>query len=66
MLPTLDSGGFTESLEDGTLKLREDGVYSLTHLVMRLGKFKEYQITTILIIVEVIVCASSFVLVQYV
>lgn len=52
--------------EDGTLKLREDGVYSLTHLVMRLGKFKEYQITTILITVEVIVCASSFVLVQYV
>ena len=52
--------------EDGTLKLRGDGVYSLTHLVMRLGQFKEYQITTILITVEVIVCASSFVLVQYV
>jgi len=34
--------------------------------VMRFGQFKEYQITTILITVEVIVCASSFVLVQYV
>jgi UDP-N-acetylglucosamine--dolichyl-phosphate N-acetylglucosaminephosphotransferase len=52
--------------KDGTLKPREDGIYSLTHLVMRFGRFKEYQITTILIAVEIVVCASSFVLVQHV
>lgn len=50
-------------------KLEKDGklkapygkkVYSLTHLIMCLGKFSEKEITYILILMEVVVCAFLF------
>jgi UDP-N-acetylglucosamine--dolichyl-phosphate N-acetylglucosaminephosphotransferase len=49
--------------EDGSVKPRNPSINSLTHLVMRLGIFKEYQISIILVILEVIVCMTSFLLV---
>jgi len=52
--------------EDGTLEPRKKGVYSLTHVVMRAGRFKEYQVSAILILVETLVCGISYVLVQYI
>jgi len=48
--------------EDGTVKPRGGGVRSLTHLVMRLGRFREWQVSLILIAVEAVVCASALIL----
>lgn len=46
---------------DGTLKSRYEKIYSLTHLVMRLGKFREWQVSLILILFELaVVCVSFF------
>jgi UDP-N-acetylglucosamine--dolichyl-phosphate N-acetylglucosaminephosphotransferase len=47
---------------DGTLKPLKKGIHSLTHAVMITGDFKEYQVSIILIVVEAVVCAVSFVL----
>lgn len=52
--------------EDGTLEPSKKGIYSLTHVVMRAGRFKEYQVSAILILVEILVCGVSYVLVQYI
>jgi UDP-N-acetylglucosamine--dolichyl-phosphate N-acetylglucosaminephosphotransferase len=52
--------------DDGSVKPPEGGINSLTHMVMRLGRFKEHQVTAILIAVEVLVCVISFVLVRFV
>jgi hypothetical protein len=49
--------------EDGSVKPRNPRINSLTHLVMRLGNLKEYQISIILVLLEVIVCMISFLLV---
>ena len=49
--------------EDGSVKPRNPSINSLTHLVMRLGIFKEYQISIILVLLEVIVCVTSFLVV---
>jgi len=46
--------------EDGTLKPRDEGIGSLTHLAMRLGRFTEPQISAMLIGVEIAVCAFTF------
>ena len=46
---------------DGTLKPKNNKLRSLTHLIMRLGSFKEWQVSTILIILEIIICLTSFV-----
>lgn len=51
--------------EDGTLKPAQEGIYSLTHIVMRLGSFKEWQVSLILILSEAITCIISFILVFY-
>ena len=48
--------------KDGTLKPKTKKLRSLTHLVMSLGNFKEWQVSAILIILEIIVCAASFVI----
>ncbi|MCX6642330.1 MAG: hypothetical protein NTV15_02950, partial [Candidatus Bathyarchaeota archaeon] len=47
---------------NGTVKPKEK-IQSLTHLVMSLGDFKEWQVSTILISLEVVVCTISFLLV---
>jgi len=52
--------------DDGSVKPPDGGTNSLTHIVMRLGHFKEHQVTAILIAVEVLVCIISFVLVRFV
>lgn len=41
--------------ENGIVKPRTDKIYSLTHIVMRMGDFTEYEVTIILIALEVIV-----------
>jgi UDP-N-acetylglucosamine--dolichyl-phosphate N-acetylglucosaminephosphotransferase len=52
-------------LEDGTLKPAQEGVYSLTHIVMRLGGLREWQVSLILIIIEAITCITSYLLISY-
>lgn len=48
--------------EDGTLKAPYDKIYSITHFVMKLGKFKEWQISTIVIFLIAIWCSLIFVI----
>jgi len=43
--------------KDGTLRAPSKKNYSLTHVVMHLGKFKESQIVSILILAEAVLCA---------
>jgi UDP-N-acetylglucosamine--dolichyl-phosphate N-acetylglucosaminephosphotransferase len=45
---------------DGTVKPRESNIRSLTHFVMRVGSFKEWQVSLILIIVEAAFCLVAF------
>jgi UDP-N-acetylglucosamine--dolichyl-phosphate N-acetylglucosaminephosphotransferase len=52
--------------EDCTVKPLKPQIRGLTHLVMRLGNFKEHQVSTILIIFELMVCIFAFLLVGYV
>jgi UDP-N-acetylglucosamine--dolichyl-phosphate N-acetylglucosaminephosphotransferase len=52
--------------DDGTVKPRRKGIHSLTHLAMSLGRFREHQVSMILIAAEVAVCVSSFFLARYV
>jgi UDP-N-acetylglucosamine--dolichyl-phosphate N-acetylglucosaminephosphotransferase len=46
--------------EDGTLKAPYKQVYSLTHLVMKLGKFNEKQIVSIILTMQLIVSLVAF------
>jgi UDP-N-acetylglucosamine--dolichyl-phosphate N-acetylglucosaminephosphotransferase len=46
--------------KDGTLKAPYNKTYSLTHVIMKVGKFKEYQVTAILIGLEVLVVIAAF------
>jgi len=55
---------FGKLRSDGTLACRYDECYSLTHVVMKLGKFKENEIVEILIIFEIIICVLAFLLVK--
>ena len=52
--------------EDGVVKPRENRIRGLTHLVMSLGDFNESQVTLILIGFELIVCALSFLVINYI
>jgi len=52
--------------ENGTVKPQTNFINSLTHLAMSLGNFKEYQVSSMLITVEVFVCAVSFLFVSYI
>ncbi len=45
--------------KDGTLRSQYKKIYSLTHLVMR-GRFREREITAILIGVEIAICVLAF------
>jgi UDP-N-acetylglucosamine--dolichyl-phosphate N-acetylglucosaminephosphotransferase len=51
---------------DGTLKPREPKVRSLTHLVMRIGSFREWQVSLILIIVEAASCLVAFLITPFI
>jgi UDP-N-acetylglucosamine--dolichyl-phosphate N-acetylglucosaminephosphotransferase len=50
--------------EDGTVKPKDAKIRSLTHLVMSLAGFREWQVVQMLILLEAAVCAASFLLVQ--
>jgi UDP-N-acetylglucosamine--dolichyl-phosphate N-acetylglucosaminephosphotransferase len=65
-LTKFDAENFGVLQEDGTLKPRDKEIRSLTHLVMSMGRFKEYQVSTILIVVEIVVCVVSWMLVPYI
>lgn len=47
--------------KDGTLSMPYKKSYSLTHLVMKVGRYKEWQISSILIMSEVIICFVAFI-----
>jgi len=49
--------------EDGTVKPLYNQIYSMTHLIMKLERFKEYEVSLILIALEMIICLVSYVLV---
>ncbi len=51
---------FGEIQKDGALKCKTDKNYSLLHVVMHAGRFKEWQVVSILISFEVLVCVSVF------
>ncbi|RLI08778.1 hypothetical protein DRO42_05685 [Candidatus Bathyarchaeota archaeon] len=46
--------------EDGAVKPLEEGVYSLTHLVMKMGRLREWQVSLILIALEAAICTAAF------
>ncbi len=46
--------------EDGSVKPRGGKTRSLTHLVMKLGRLKEWQVSSTLIIMEAIICVIAF------
>jgi UDP-N-acetylglucosamine--dolichyl-phosphate N-acetylglucosaminephosphotransferase len=52
--------------EDGTVKPRESKIQSLTHLIMRSGRFTEKQVTAILIVFEVAICIFAFSIVHFI
>jgi UDP-N-acetylglucosamine--dolichyl-phosphate N-acetylglucosaminephosphotransferase len=52
--------------EDGVIKPRDGRVKSLTHLVMNLGSFTEWQVSLILVVFEAIICILAFLLIPYV
>ena len=51
---------------DGTLKPRDRHVRGLTHAVMSLGSFREWQVSLILIGLEAAVCAAAFLVIRFV
>ena len=48
--------------KDGTIKPQYKGTYSLTHIAMKLGNFKEYQISIILILAQVVFAIIPFII----
>jgi len=51
---------FGELQEDGTLKAPKGKSYSLTHVVMKLGRFKEWQVTYIILGIELFFIVVAF------
>ena len=47
---------------DGTVKPKYNKIYSLTHIIMRMGDFKESQVTLILILVQALFTALPFII----
>ncbi len=45
--------------KDGSLKPPYKKIYSLTHLVMKIRRFKEWQISLILILLEAVICGAA-------
>ena len=52
--------------EDGSVKPRNNKIRSLTHLVMKLGDFKEWQVSLIMILFEVFISVISFAALLYI
>ena len=52
--------------KDGTVKPREAKIRSLTHLVMRSGRFTEKHVTSILITLEFVVCVFAFAVIRFI
>lgn len=48
--------------KDGTLKAPTEKTQSITHIVMKLGRFKEWQVTSVIILAFVAWCGLMFVL----
>ncbi len=46
---------------DGTLRAPYEKIYSLTHVVMKIRPMKEWKITSIIIIFEVLICIFAFI-----
>ena len=51
---------------DGTLQPRSSKIRGLTHIVMRLGRRKEWEVSMILILFEAAICIVAFLLMPYV
>jgi UDP-N-acetylglucosamine--dolichyl-phosphate N-acetylglucosaminephosphotransferase len=51
---------------DGTVKPREQKIRSLTHIVMKSGRFTERQVTTIFILFEVVVCVTAVAVIRFI
>ncbi|MBN1682181.1 hypothetical protein JW865_01345 [Candidatus Bathyarchaeota archaeon] len=51
---------------NGTLRPKETKIRSLTHIIMSLGAFKEWQVTIILIFIEIFICIISFLLIRFI
>src|SRR3989338_3339914 len=47
---------------DGTIKSKYAGIYSLTHIIMKMGNFKEEQVTLILMLTQACFAALPFVI----
>ena len=47
---------------DGTVKPRSEKIRGLTHLAMRMGDYKEWQVTLILVGLEAAACIAAFIL----
>ena len=48
--------------KDGSVKPLGEGIYSLTHLLMKLGRFREWHVSLILIVFETLFCAAAFIM----
>lgn len=48
--------------KDGTLQAPYKKIYSLTHVVMKFGRFKEWQVSGIMIFVQIVVCMLALVI----
>ncbi len=55
---------FGKLRKDGTLQAPYTKVYSLTHVFMKLGKFRESEIVMLLIIFEIIIVLFAFIMVK--
>jgi UDP-N-acetylglucosamine--dolichyl-phosphate N-acetylglucosaminephosphotransferase len=51
---------------DGSVKPRDKKIRSLTHLIMRSGNFKEWHVSLILIIFEVIICLLAWSIIRFI
>ncbi len=47
--------------DDGATKPRRKGIYGLTHMVMRMGRLNEWQVSLTLISLEAAVCSVAFI-----
>lgn len=65
LLSKFEAENFGILQSDGTLKPRSEKVRGLTHIVMRMGRRKEWEVSMILIFFEVVICLLAFLLMPY-
>jgi UDP-N-acetylglucosamine--dolichyl-phosphate N-acetylglucosaminephosphotransferase len=65
LLSKFEAENFGILQPDGTLKPRSEKIHGLTHIVMRMGRRKEWEVSMILISLEVVVCLLAFLLMPY-